>query len=41
MSYELIKVIAERFNPNIKTRELAFLSKIESDPMKRELLKAS
>lgn len=41
MSYELIKVIAERFNPNIKTRELAFLSKIESDPIQRELLKAS
>lgn len=41
MFYELIKVIAEIFNPNVKTRELAFLSKIESDPKKRELLKAS
>jgi hypothetical protein len=31
----------EKFNPNIETRELAFLSVLEPDPMKRDLLKAS
>jgi lysophospholipase L1-like esterase len=41
MVYELIKVIVEKFNPNIETRELAFLSVLEPDPMKRDLLKAS
>jgi hypothetical protein len=41
MVYELVKVIVEKFNPNIETRELAFLSVLEPDPMKRDLLKAS
>jgi len=41
MVYELIKVIIEKVNPAIKSNELAFLAKIEPDPEKIKLLKAS
>ena len=41
MAYELIKVIIEKVNPTIKANELAFLAKIEPDPEKIKLLKAS
>jgi lysophospholipase L1-like esterase len=41
MAYELIKVIIEKVNPKIKANELAFLAKIEPDPEKIKLLKAS
>lgn len=41
MVYELIKVIMEKVNPAIKSNELAFLAKIEPDPEKIKLLKAS
>jgi hypothetical protein len=39
--YEFIKVVAEKVNPKIKAKELAFLTKIESDHKNIELLKAS
>ncbi len=41
MAYELIKVMIEKVNPKIKANELAFLAKIEPDPEKIKLLKAS
>jgi lysophospholipase L1-like esterase len=41
MVYELIKVIIEKVNPEIKSHELAFLANIEPDPEKIKLLKAS
>jgi lysophospholipase L1-like esterase len=41
MVYELIKVIIEKVNPKVKSGELAFLAKIEPDPEKIKLLKAS
>jgi len=41
MVYELIKVIIEKVNPKVKSSELAFLAKIEPDPEKIKLLKAS
>ena len=41
MAYELIKVVIEIVNPKIKANELAFLAKIEPDPEKIKLLKAS
>lgn len=41
MVYELIKVMMEKVNPAIKSNELAFLAKIEPDPEKIKLLKAS
>ena len=41
MIYELFKLILEQLNPRIKSNELGFLSSIESDPEKIELLKAS
>jgi lysophospholipase L1-like esterase len=41
MIYELFKLILEQLNPRIKSNELGFLSSIESDPDKIELLKAS
>ncbi len=41
MVYESIKVIIEKVNPKVKSSELAFLAKIEPDPEKIKLLKAS
>jgi lysophospholipase L1-like esterase len=41
MIYELFKLILEQLNPRVKSNELGFLSSIESDPEKIELLKAS
>jgi lysophospholipase L1-like esterase len=41
MIFEFCKTILEKLYPAGKTGELAFLSKIESDPTKIELLKAS
>jgi lysophospholipase L1-like esterase len=41
MIFEFCKSILEKINPARKSGELAFLSKIESDPTKLELLKAS
>lgn len=41
MVYELIKVTIEKVNPKIKANDLTFLAKIESDPEKIKLLKAS
>ena len=41
MVYELIKVTIEKVNPKIKANDLTFLAKIEPDPEKIELLKAS
>jgi lysophospholipase L1-like esterase len=41
MIFEFCKSILEKLYPARKTGELAFLSKIESDPTKLELLKAS
>jgi lysophospholipase L1-like esterase len=41
MIYELFKLILEQLNPRIKSNELGFLSRIEADPEKIELLKAS
>jgi len=41
MIFEFCKTILEKLYPARKTGELAFLSKIESDPTKLELLKAS
>ena len=41
MVFEFCKTILEKIYPAGKTGELAFLSKIESDPTKLELLKAS
>ena len=41
MVFEFCKTILEKIYPAGKTGELAFLSKIESDPTKIELLKAS
>ena len=41
MIFEFCKTILEKIHPARKSGELAFLSKIESDPTKLELLKAS
>ena len=41
MIFEFCKSILEKIHPARKSGELAFLSKIESDPTKLELLKAS
>jgi len=41
MTFEFCKTILEKIYPAGKTGELAFLSKIESDPTRIELLKAS
>jgi lysophospholipase L1-like esterase len=41
MIFEFCKSILEKIHPARKSGELAFLSKIESDPIKLELLKAS
>ena len=41
MVYELIKVTIEKVNPKIKANDLTFLAKIEPDPEKIKLLKAS
>ncbi len=41
MIFEFCKSILEKIHPARKSSELAFLSKIESDPTKLELLKAS
>ena len=41
MTFEFCKTILEKIYPAGKTGELAFLSKIEADPTKLELLKAS
>jgi hypothetical protein len=41
MIFEFINVVIEKLNPATKRGELAFLSKIESDPEKIALLKAS
>ncbi|NDI09078.1 MAG: SGNH/GDSL hydrolase family protein [Actinobacteria bacterium] len=41
MIFEFIKVVIERINPASRRGELTFLSKIEPDPAKIELLKAS
>ena len=41
MIFEFCKTILEKIQPARKSGELAFLSKIESDPTKLELLKAS
>jgi len=41
MTFEFCKTILEKIHPARKSGELAFLSKIESDPTKLELLKAS
>ena len=41
MIFEFCKSILEKIDPARKSGELAFLSKIESDPTKLELLKAS
>jgi hypothetical protein len=41
MVFEFCKTILEKIYPAGKTGELAFLSKIESDPTRIELLKAS
>jgi len=41
MIFEFCKTILEKIHPAGKSGELAFLSKIESDPTKLELLKAS
>jgi lysophospholipase L1-like esterase len=41
MIFEFCKTIFEKIHPARKSGELAFLSKIESDPTKLELLKAS
>ena len=41
MVYELIKVTIEKINPKIKANDLTFLAKIEPDPEKIKLLKAS
>ena len=41
MTFEFCKTILEKIHPARKSGELAFLSKIESDPTRIELLKAS
>ena len=41
MTFEFCKTILEKIHPARKSGELAFLSKIEADPTKLELLKAS
>ena len=41
MLFEFARVLLEKISPARKSAELSFLSKIESDPVKLELLKAS
>jgi hypothetical protein len=41
MLFEFARVLLEKILPARKTTELSFLTKIESDPLKLELLKAS
>jgi hypothetical protein len=41
MLFEFARVLLEKISPARKSAELSLLSKIESDPVKLELLKAS
>jgi hypothetical protein len=41
MFFEFARVLLEKISPARKSAELSFLSKIESDPVKLEILKAS
>jgi hypothetical protein len=41
MVFEFARVLLEKISPTRKSAELSFLSKIEYDPVKLELLKAS